>query len=155
MADLPLPLPAVAPPLPAPPGPLVEFWRYFRENRGAVAGLAFMTGLVFVAVFADVIAPHSPIEQFRDRLLEPPVWQNGGSSAFLLGTDAVGRDMLSRIIFGARYSLFIGAVVVSDLSIAFAAWLAVPVIVHLVLLVLALRRDEAEPTEPAALRAAA
>jgi dipeptide transport system permease protein len=42
----------------------------------------------------------------------PPVWQEGGKAMFLLGTDAVGRDMLSRLIFGARFSLFIGLVVV-------------------------------------------
>jgi dipeptide transport system permease protein len=112
MADLPLRVTAPAERSPGPPGPFTEFWRYFRENRGAVAGLWFVGLLVFVAVFAGFVAPHSPSEQFRDRLLAPPVWQEGGTWTFILGTDAVGRDMLSRIIFGARYSLFIGGVVV-------------------------------------------
>ncbi len=92
---------------------LREFWYYFRENRGAVVGLFFFISVCLVAIFADVIAPHSPIEQFRDALLTPPFWQDGGDTRFLLGTDAVGRDILSRIIHGSRYSLFVGCIVVS------------------------------------------
>ena len=49
--------------------------------------------------------------QYRDAVLVPPFWQEGGSAAFLLGTDAVGRDILSRLIYGTRYSLFIGVIV--------------------------------------------
>ncbi|MCL6707586.1 ABC transporter permease subunit [Pseudomonas sp. R2.Fl] len=90
-----------------------EFWFYFRQNRGAVLGLAVFVLLVLTAVFAGVLAPHNPTLQYRDALLVPPVWQEGGNSAFLLGTDAVGRDILSRLIYGAQYSLFIGIVVVS------------------------------------------
>ncbi|HEY7765484.1 MAG TPA: ABC transporter permease subunit [Aestuariivirgaceae bacterium] len=92
---------------------LQEFWSYFRENRGAVVGLAVFILTCFLALFADVIAPYSPTEQFRDALLAPPAWQDGGSARFLLGTDAVGRDLLSRLLHGARYSLFIGCIVVS------------------------------------------
>jgi len=92
---------------------VAEFWRYFRENRGAVAGLVVFVTLCLVAVFADLISPHEPTVQYRDALLQPPVWQAGGNWSFLLGTDAVGRDMLSRLIHGSRYSLFIGFVVVS------------------------------------------
>jgi dipeptide transport system permease protein len=77
-----------------------------------VIGLVVVILLVLMAVFAETIAPHPPYEQYRDHLLAPPVWQEGGSWTFLLGTDAVGRDMLSRIIFGARFSLFIGFFVV-------------------------------------------
>lgn len=93
-------------------GRLQEFWHYFCENRGAVFGLFVFLGFILVALLADVIAPHSPTEQFRDHLLQPPVWQEGGSSQFLLGTDPVGRDMLSRLLHGARYSFFIGFIVV-------------------------------------------
>jgi len=92
---------------------LAEFWFYFRQNRGAVIGLWVFLVLVFVAVFAQVIAPHDPTQQYRDALLVPPVWQGEGQARFLLGTDAVGRDMLSRLIYGAQYSLFIGIVVVA------------------------------------------
>ncbi len=92
---------------------LTEFWSYFSENRGAVIGLFFFIAIIFIAVFAEFIAPHGPNHQYRDALLQPPFWQDGGSIKFPLGTDAVGRDMLSRLIFGAQYSLFIGCIVVS------------------------------------------
>ncbi|MDQ0317298.1 ABC transporter permease subunit [Amorphus orientalis] len=90
-----------------------EFWFYFSENRGAVAGLAVFLTLVLVAVLAPLLAPYSPDTQFRDALLVPPIWDENGRAGFLLGTDAVGRDVLSRLIYGARYSLFIGLVVVT------------------------------------------
>jgi dipeptide transport system permease protein len=92
---------------------LKEFWFYFSENKGAVAGLVIFAALVLAALFAPLIAPHSPTLQYRDALLLPPAWVEGGQAAFPLGTDAVGRDMLSRLIYGARFSLFIGVVVVS------------------------------------------
>ena len=92
---------------------LADFWFYFSENRGAVIGLWVFIALVLIAVFAPLVAPHGPTQQYREALLVPPVWQEGGQWKFLLGTDAVGRDMLSRLIFGARFSLFIGVVVVT------------------------------------------
>ncbi len=92
---------------------LIEFWSYFSENRGAVVGLFFFIAVVLIAVLADFIAPHAPNHQYRDALLQPPFWQDGGSIKFPLGTDAIGRDMLSRLIHGAQYSLFIGCIVVS------------------------------------------
>ncbi|MFI0395898.1 ABC transporter permease subunit [Paracoccus jiaweipingae] len=92
---------------------LAEFWFYFSENKGAVIGLWVFVLLVVLALLAPLIAPHSPTHQYRDALLLPPFWQDGGSSDYLLGTDAVGRDILSRLLFGARYSLFIGVVVVT------------------------------------------
>ncbi|MEE9448367.1 MAG: ABC transporter permease subunit, partial [Arenicellales bacterium] len=92
---------------------LAEFWYYFKENRGAVIGLFFFLGVCLIAIFANVVAPYSPIEQFRDALLSPPVWQEGSDPRFLLGTDAIGRDVLSRLIHGSRYSLFVGCIVVS------------------------------------------
>jgi dipeptide transport system permease protein len=97
----------------APPGPLREFWYYFKENKGAVAGLAVIILIVAAALLADVIAPYGPAQQNRDAFLAPPVWEEGGSWSYLLGTDAVGRDILSRIIHGSRYSLFIAFVVVT------------------------------------------
>ena len=92
---------------------LKEFWHYFSENRGAVIGLWFFIFIILVALLAHVISPHDPIEQYRDALLTPPVWQEGGDWRFVLGTDQVGRDMLSRIIHGSRYSLFVGCIVVA------------------------------------------
>lgn len=103
--------------LKAPPGPWPEFWGHFRRNRGAVLGLAIVLTLSFVAIFADIVAPYDPAEQFRDFVLLPPAWIEGGNWAFPLGTDDIGRDMLSRLIHGARLSLFIGLLVVT-LSLA-------------------------------------
>jgi dipeptide transport system permease protein len=97
----------------APPGPLREFWSYFSENRGAVVGFYVFLMFLFIAIFAPLLAPYSPSDQFRDALLQPPVWEEGGTWAFPLGTDALGRDMVSRLLHGARYSFFIGVVVVS------------------------------------------
>ncbi|MCT8989323.1 ABC transporter permease subunit [Chelativorans sp. SCAU2101] len=92
---------------------LAEFWYYFRQNRGAVMGLVVFLLIVLVAIFAPLIAPHDPAMQVRGSFLVPPVWEAGGSWEFILGTDAVGRDILSRILYGARFSLFIGLVVVA------------------------------------------
>ena len=91
---------------------LASFWFYFTENKGAVIGLWFFVAICLIAIFADFIAPHGPNEQYREFFLVPPVWQDGGSWQFILGTDAVGRDMLSRLIHGSRYSMFVGIIVV-------------------------------------------
>jgi dipeptide transport system permease protein len=101
-------LPSAAQRLQSPPGPLLAFWRSFRENRGAVIGLAVVSIIIFIALFANVLAPHDPIEQFRGFTKLPPVWSEAGSWTYPLGTDALGRDMLSRLMYGSRISLFIG-----------------------------------------------
>jgi dipeptide transport system permease protein len=93
----------------APPHPLTEVWWSFLENKGAVVGLAVILVVFLLAIFADIVAPYAPVDQFRDAFLKPPAFVDGGSARFLLGTDDVGRDILSRLIYGARYSLFIGA----------------------------------------------
>ncbi len=92
---------------------LREFWHYFSINRGAVAGLFVFVALILIALLAGVLAPHLPDQQYRDFFIAPPAWLPGGSTEFLLGTDPVGRDILSRLMYGARFSLLIGAVVVS------------------------------------------
>jgi dipeptide transport system permease protein len=92
----------------AAPGPLRAFWLAFRENKGAVVGLTVLTIIVLLALFADFVSPYPPNEQFRDAVKVPPFWEDGGSLRFPLGTDGLGRDMLSRLIYGARISLFIG-----------------------------------------------
>jgi dipeptide transport system permease protein len=95
------------------PGPFAAFWAAFCENRGAIFGLSIVAIVVSMALLAGFIAPHSPIEQFRDAVKSPPVWEAGGSWRYILGTDGEGRDMLSRLIYGARVSLFIGLCVMS------------------------------------------
>ncbi|MCZ4059664.1 dipeptide ABC transporter permease DppC [Pantoea sp. LMR881] len=104
--------PASVPAAPKPMTPVQEFWHYFKRNKGAVIGLVYIVIMLLVAIFADVLAPHAPAEQFRDALLHPPVWQEGGSWRFILGTDDVGRDVLSRLMYGARLSLLVGCLVV-------------------------------------------
>src|SRR5258706_2781684 len=102
--------------------PLYETWLYFCENKGALAGLIVIVFLCLVAILANVIAPFSPIDQYPDCQLLPPFWQDRdptdfaqctAQSQYFLGTDPAGRDMLSRLIFGARLSLLIGAIVVT------------------------------------------
>jgi dipeptide transport system permease protein len=97
----------------APPGPIRETWHYFSDNPGAVGGLIVIGIIILLAIFADAISPYSPTVIHDDAFLRPPFWEEGGSVAYLLGTDAIGRDMLSRLIHGTRYSLLIGSVVVT------------------------------------------
>ena len=97
---------------PVPMTPLQEFWHYFKRNKGAVVGLVYVSIMILIAVFANFLAPYNPADQFRDALLAPPAWQDGGSLTHLLGTDDVGRDVLSRLMYGARLSLLVGCLVV-------------------------------------------
>jgi dipeptide transport system permease protein len=99
--------------MPAPPGPLKSFWQDFSRNRGALIGLCYIVLMLVVAIAAPLIAPHDPTMQYREHLLQPPVWDTQGSWQFILGTDDVGRDILSRLIHGARLSLLVGFLVVS------------------------------------------
>lgn len=103
---------------PVPKGPIAEFWSHFSHSKGAVIGLSYIVLIFLASVFADVVAPHDPIAQARDALLLPPAWLDGGNWSYILGTDDVGRDILSRLIYGARLSLFIGLLVVG-LSLVF------------------------------------
>ncbi len=108
--------PAAAP-VSRPPHPLLEFWYHFKQNKGSLLGLAVILAITVIAVFAEWLAPHDPNIQFREAILTPPVWADGGSWRFILGTDDIGRDMLSRLMYGARLSMMIGLIVVT-LSLA-------------------------------------
>lgn len=81
-------------------------WLAFSHNKLAWVGLVLLAAIVFVAVFAPWLAPHDPLEQNLVVRLEPP------SAEFWLGTDSYGRDVLSRLIYGARISLFVGFVAI-------------------------------------------
>ena len=105
------------------------FYRSFVANRGAVLGLFALLILVFVAIFANVLAPHNPLELYTGKEQLPPAWLEGGDARFFLGTDDAGRDTLSRVMHGTRYSLFIGlaatllsAIVGVCLGLAAAFW---------------------------------
>jgi len=106
---------------PVPMTPFQEFWHYFKRNKGAVIGLAYIVLMFVIAIGAGVLAPHGPAEQFREALLRPPVWMEGGSWQFILGTDDVGRDIMTRLMFGARLSLLVGCLVVA-LSLIFGVF---------------------------------
>jgi dipeptide transport system permease protein len=97
----------------APPGPLREFWGYFSANKGAVVGLVFVIAILLTAAFAPLLAPYAPDLTNSAMFLKPPAWQAGGTWTHPLGTDAIGRDILSRLIYGARLTLLIGIAVVA------------------------------------------
>ena len=90
-------------------------WRRFALNPAALTGALILLVVVATALAAPWVAPHDPAKQSLLRRFTPPVWQTGGNAAYPLGTDQVGRDVLSRIIHGARISLLVGvsAVIVS------------------------------------------
>jgi len=80
------------------------------KNRTGVVGLIIITFFTLAALLAPLISPHDPNENSLYDQLKPSVWDEGGSTKNLLGTDDLGRDMLSRLIFGARVSLTLGVV---------------------------------------------
>jgi peptide/nickel transport system permease protein len=85
-------------------GPWKEAWSTFRRNKSALAGLAVFIILIFVAIFADQIAPYGYDDQDLSRRFTPP------GKEFIFGTDNFGRCIFSRVILGSRYSMAIGAV---------------------------------------------
>lgn len=89
-----------------------EFWLHFKENRGAVIGLILVSAFVVIALTSFWIVPFNPAEIFPESIRLPPAWSELGQSEFLLGTDDIGRDLLSRLIAGARVSLGVGFLVV-------------------------------------------
>ncbi|MFZ2099657.1 MAG: ABC transporter permease [Oricola sp.] len=84
----------------------------FAANRLAMASAGVVLLFVLMAIFAPLIAPHDPNETDLFRRLQPPGWDAGGEWSYLLGCDGLGRDILSRIIYGSRISIFIGAAVI-------------------------------------------
>lgn len=72
-----------------------------------VAALGVFALIVLIALFAPALAPHDPLQQNLGDNFKPPMWQEGGTATYPLGTDPLGRDLLSRLMYGARYSLLI------------------------------------------------
>ena len=89
---------------------LVLPWRaaLFRLESFPIVSTAILAGIVLVAIFANLLAPYDPEIGNLALRYRPPVWESGGSAEHLLGTDHVGRDVLSRLIFGARVSIVVG-----------------------------------------------
>jgi len=104
---------STAAPSPAVPSraaglPLASRLAAFRTEGLPVIPIVILLVLMFTAVFAEFIVPHNPEVGSLSQRFKPPVWIAGGSSAHLLGTDHIGRDVLSRLIFGARVSMIVG-----------------------------------------------
>lgn len=83
-------------------------WRLAALRRAPVVSLSIITLMVLTAVFANVLTPYSPVDISLPERLRPPFWERGGSLAHPLGTDPMGRDLLTRMIYGARISLLVG-----------------------------------------------
>lgn len=92
--------------------PFWEFWHFFKQNRGALIGLGIIAFFVLCALVAPWVAPYDPGRIHDGSLRLPPAWAQGGTTKHLLGTDDVGRDLLTRLLYGARVSMGIGYLVV-------------------------------------------
>ena len=88
------------------------------ENKGAVFGLIMVLGVIFSAVFAPWISPHDPTLQDVEKRLIPPIYEEGADPNYLLGTDHLGRDIVSRLIYGARISIVVSISAVALSAIA-------------------------------------
>src|SRR5438045_9695807 len=88
--------------------PRFAFIRGLRLSGFPIIPTAILLGIAFVAVFANQLAPHNPEVGSLTARFKPPFWETGGTTKYLLGTDQPGRDVLSRLIFGARVSMVVG-----------------------------------------------
>src|SRR5258708_18930429 len=88
--------------------PRFGFIRGLRLSGFPMIPTAILLGIAFVAVFANQLAPHNPEVGSLVARFKPPFWETGGTTKYLLGTDQLGRDVLSRLIFGARVSMVVG-----------------------------------------------
>lgn len=104
-----------------PKSPWQRSWRALRRHRGGMLGLLVVIIFVLLALGASYIAPNDPFIQNTDNKFLPPAWMEGGMAQFVLGTDVLGRDLLSRLLYGARVSLVIGII-----SVAVGAGIGVP-----------------------------
>lgn len=94
-----------------PRGLYSDAWRRLKKNKAALVGAGFVILMSIVALFAPLFAPHDPYAVATDATRNAPTfWQDGANSKYLLGTDSIGRDYLSRLIFGARVSMLVGLV---------------------------------------------
>lgn len=96
----------------APVSPVRLGLERFARNRTALVATAVILAFILAAVAAPAIAPHDPADADLFRRLQPPAWQDGGDWAFPLGCDSLGRDILSRLLYGARVSLMVAALVI-------------------------------------------
>lgn len=91
---------------------LSELFFELKKNKGSMIGIIIIIIATIIAIFAPLIAPHDPTQVYAEFLRMPPSFTTGGSSQFFLGTDDLGRDLLSRLIYGSQISLSVGFAVV-------------------------------------------
>lgn len=94
------------------PSPLANFWHHFKQPPVVMIGFGCFMFIVFLAIFSPVITPYSSGENNLDARLLPPAWDSAGDISYLLGTDSLGRDMLSRLIHGASLSFGLSFIIV-------------------------------------------
>ena len=90
-----------------------QFIKELIRCRTAFLGAIIVLSFILIAILAPFVAPHDPLKASIVNRLQPPFWIEGGSSTYLLGADEIGRDILSRIIYGARVSILVGLVTVA------------------------------------------
>lgn len=88
--------------------PIPRWLKLLLKSKTGTVGAVILTIVVFTAVFAPWLAPYDPSEQHLTDMLAPPFWEEGGSTKYILGTDNLGRDLLSQIIYGSQVSLVVG-----------------------------------------------
>lgn len=88
-----------------PPSPLRQIWLHLSANPWALFALTLLSLWLLLMAGATWLTPHDPLQQYTEMMLQPPAWQDEGKIRFLFGTDDLGRDLLSRMIAGASYSL--------------------------------------------------
>ncbi len=102
--------------------PVFDQIEKFLKNKTGLAGLVIIAVFTLSALIAPLISPHNPVENALYDQLKPPAWSMGGTTKNLLGTDDLGRDILSRLIYGARVSLTLGVVSVG-IALVFGSFL--------------------------------
>ncbi len=94
------------------PSPFQQTWMEFKKSHMAMIGLVLFAIFILLLLFAPVLAPYSPDQQDTESLLLQPAWDPRGTFSYLFGTDSLGRDILSRVIYGSRTTLGISILMV-------------------------------------------
>ncbi|WDD97626.1 ABC transporter permease subunit [Thalassomonas actiniarum] len=94
------------------PSPFIQLWLIFRQSPVVMIGFGSFLFLTVLAVFSPLLTPYSPVESHLNSLLLPPAWDDAGDISYLLGTDNLGRDMLSRLMHGTSLTFGLSFIVV-------------------------------------------